>query len=59
MEVSDDDLAAMRAAGPPREFDAEQPLVELVRELARRRDRGFVHVQKDGLSITLAKRDSA
>lgn len=56
MEVLDEEIAAMRAAGPPREYlDAEQPLVTLVRELARRTDRNFIQVQKNGVTITLGR----
>ncbi len=61
LEVIDAEIEAMRAAGPPRSYehlDAEQPLVELVRALATRRDRAFIQVQKDGTSITLAKREA-
>jgi len=57
MEVLDQEIAAMRAAGPPREYlDAEQPLVTLVRELARRADRNFIRVQKNGVTITVSRR---
>ena len=39
MECSDAELAAMRAAGPPRRYehlDADSPLVTLVEQLTRR-----------------------
>lgn len=56
-EVSAEELAAMRAAGPVREYplDAEQPLVRLIEGLARRTDRNFIQVQKNGVTITLSR----
>jgi oxaloacetate decarboxylase alpha subunit len=56
MEVLDQELEAMRAAGPPRQYlDAEQPLVHLIRGLALRTDRNFIQVKRGGLTITLAQ----
>ncbi|HZS02764.1 MAG TPA: biotin carboxyl carrier protein [Chloroflexota bacterium] len=58
MECSDAELAALRAAGPPRRYeqlDAESPLVGLVAQLTRRADRQYIHVQKGGLALTLAR----
>jgi hypothetical protein len=56
MEVLEEEIAAMRAAGPPGEYPrADQPLVTLVRELAQRADRTFIGVQKGDISITLAR----
>ncbi len=56
-EVSAEEIAAMRAAGPTREYalDAEQPLVTLIEGLAKRTDRNFIQVQKNGLTITLSR----
>ena len=62
MEVLDEEIAAMRAAGPPRSYEhlsAEQPLVTLVRELAARTDRSFIRFQKNGTTITLSRRPPA
>ena len=60
MEVLDQELVAMRAAGPPVEYlSAEQPLVTLLRELAQRTDRTFIHVQKGNISITLGRSPSS
>jgi len=59
MEVIDQEVEAMRAAGPPRSYEhlqAEQPLVDLVRALATRPNRSFIQVQRGGMSITLARR---
>jgi oxaloacetate decarboxylase (Na+ extruding) subunit alpha len=60
MECSPEELAAMRAAGPPRSYehlDAGAPLVTLVEQLTRRVDRHYIHVQKGALSVTLARQD--
>jgi oxaloacetate decarboxylase alpha subunit len=59
MESSDAELAALRAAGPPRSYehlDATSPLVTLVEQLTRRTDSSYIHVQKGDLSLTLARR---
>ncbi len=58
MECSPEELAALRAAGPPRDYehlDAASPLVALVEQLTSRGDRSYVHVEKSGLSLTLMK----
>ena len=59
LECSEAELAAMRAAGPPRRYeglDATAPLVTLVEQLTRRADRGYIHVRKGDLSLTLGRR---
>jgi oxaloacetate decarboxylase alpha subunit len=58
MECSEAELAAMRAAGPPRRYDtldATSPLVTLVAQLTQRADRRYVHIAKGDLSLTLAR----
>jgi oxaloacetate decarboxylase (Na+ extruding) subunit alpha len=58
MECSDAELAAMRAAGPPRDYehlDAHTPLVALVEQLTRRPDRAYVHIERGDLALTLAR----
>jgi len=56
--VGQDDVDAMRRAGPPREYlTATQPLVTLIDGLTRRREYRRIHVQKPGLSVTLEQRD--
>ena len=58
MECSEAELAALRAAGPPRSYDgldAAAPLVGLVAQLTERRDRQYIRVQKGALSLTLAR----
>ena len=55
--MSKEEVDAMRAAGPQREYlTATQPLVTLIRELARRTDVNRVQLRKPGFSVTLAKR---
>jgi len=67
-DVSDDELLlrwllhkeeieAMRAAGPPKEYiGARHPLVTLIQELTKRTDLSQIRVEKEGLSLTLEKR---
>lgn len=58
-EVGEEEVAALRAAGPPRSYEhlsAAQPLVTLIAELARRSDRRYIHLRKGALSVTLARR---
>lgn len=51
-----EEIDAMRAAGPPREYlSARQPLVRLVNELTKRKDFSYIHVQKGEVSVTLQK----
>lgn len=66
-DVSDDELLlrwllhkeeieAMRAAGPPKEYlSARHPLVTLVEELTRRKEYRQIQVQKPGFSLTLVR----
>jgi oxaloacetate decarboxylase (Na+ extruding) subunit alpha len=66
--VSDDDLILryivqeekeiqlMRAAGPVKEyFTSANTLVTLIHELLRQRSIGYVHIEKDDLSLTLRR----
>ncbi len=58
--IGKDDVDAMRKAPPPQEYlSARQPLITLVEALAKRKGRNHIRVQKSGLSLTFAKRDSA
>jgi hypothetical protein len=62
MEVSDAEIAAARAAGPPHAdlaLDATQPLVTLLEALTKQTDRRYVYLQKGDLSLTLAQRASS
>jgi oxaloacetate decarboxylase alpha subunit len=54
------DVAAMRAAGPVKEYATSQrPLVALVEELTKQKGHGRIQVQRPGFSLTLAKRSGA
>jgi oxaloacetate decarboxylase alpha subunit len=58
--MSKEEVDLMHAAGPPREyFDAEQPLVTLIRELTRRTDCSGIRVRKPGFSLILERRGAA
>ncbi len=51
-----EEIEAMRAAGPPKEYlSARHPLVTLIEELIKREDCRQIHVQKPGFSLTLGK----
>ena len=55
-----DEVAAMRAAGPPKEYlSARHPLVSLIGELAKRSDCRQIYIDKGGLSLRLEKRETA
>jgi oxaloacetate decarboxylase alpha subunit len=55
--VGNEDVAAMRAAGAPRQYrDARNPLLTLVRELSQRKDLSRIHVSKTGFELLLGKR---
>ncbi|MBI2360392.1 MAG: hypothetical protein HYV04_16075 [Deltaproteobacteria bacterium] len=54
-----DEVAAMRAAGPPKEYlNARHPLLTLIGELSQLRDCRHIYVRKGDLSLQLAKRGS-
>jgi oxaloacetate decarboxylase alpha subunit len=55
--VPDDDLNAMRAAGPIRtEYSGTgKPLLAFVKELMKQKKPRYIHVQKEDFSITLKK----
>jgi len=55
--AGNEDVEAMLAAGAPKAYyDAENPLLTLIHELSQRRDCSQIHIQKDDVSLTLAKR---
>jgi oxaloacetate decarboxylase alpha subunit len=57
--VGNDDVAAMRAAGAPKQYsDTRNPLLTLLRELTQRNDCGQIHVRKNGFSLALENRRS-
>ncbi|OGQ49447.1 MAG: hypothetical protein A3I10_02690 [Deltaproteobacteria bacterium RIFCSPLOWO2_02_FULL_57_26] len=55
--LSKDEIAAMRAAGPPKEYlSAAQPLVALIEELSKRSDCSQIRLQKGDLLVALEKK---
>ena len=55
--LHEEEIAAMRAAGPIREYStAIHPLVSLIEEMAQRADLSKIHVEKTDFSLTLEKR---
>jgi oxaloacetate decarboxylase alpha subunit len=55
--VGEDDVAAMRAAGAPKQYsDTRSPLLTLLRELTQRNDCSQIHVRKNGFSLALENR---
>lgn len=51
-----EEIEAMRAAGPPKEYlSATHPLVTLIEELTKRKECAQIHFQKPGFSLTLEK----
>jgi oxaloacetate decarboxylase alpha subunit len=54
---SREDVERMRAAGPPRTYRTEgNPLLNLVAELSRQKDRGSVFIQRAGFSLRMQRR---
>ena len=57
--LHEEEIAAMRAAGPIREYvTAINPLVALIEEMAQRTDVSRIHVEKPDFALTLEKRGS-
>lgn len=55
--LSEEEISAMRAAGPPREYATNRaPVVELIDELTKRGDCEHIQVQKGDFSLTLERR---
>jgi hypothetical protein len=58
--VGNDDVAAMRAAGAPKQYsDTRNPLLTLLRELTQRKDCSQIYVRKDGFYLALEKHNSS
>jgi oxaloacetate decarboxylase alpha subunit len=54
--LHEEEIAAMRAAGPIKEYStAIHPLVALIEELAQRTDANQIHMEKPGFTLTLEK----
>src|SRR3989338_609830 len=52
-----DEIATMRAAGPPKEYlTARHPVANLLQQLTLRPSSRFIRIQKRGFSITLQQR---
>lgn len=61
LDVDAQEIAAMRAAGSPRDYEpprTTQPLVSLVQELSTRTGHRHIEVQKGEVSPTFRKRDA-
>jgi len=57
--LHEEEISAMRAAGPIREYvTAINPLVSLIEEMAQRTDLDRIHVEKPDFVLTLEKRGS-
>jgi oxaloacetate decarboxylase (Na+ extruding) subunit alpha len=55
--LSEEEIAAMRAAAPPQAYvSTRAPVVTLLEELTKRADVGQIKVQKGDVSVTLEKR---
>jgi oxaloacetate decarboxylase alpha subunit len=58
--LNKEDIAAMRAAGPAKEYvTARHPLVKLMAELTQRSDCNLIHVSKPGFSLKLERNTAA
>jgi hypothetical protein len=58
--LNKEDIAAMRAAGPAKEYvTARHPLVKLMAELTHRADCNLIQVSKPGFALTLERRMAA
>ncbi len=56
----EDEIAAMRAAGPPKQyFNADLPVLTLLRELEKHKRVRYVQVERGGDSLVLRNRSSA
>src|SRR6516225_10226502 len=55
--LTEEDIAAMRAAGPAKEYVTQRhPLVRLMADLTRRADCKLIQVSKPGFALTLERR---
>jgi oxaloacetate decarboxylase alpha subunit len=54
--LSEQEIAAMKAAGPPKEYlDARHPLITLLEELTKRKGSGVIRVKQERFSLVLGK----
>ncbi len=55
--LNKEDIAAMRAAGPAKEYNtARHPLVQLMAEITQRSSSNLIHVSKPGFSLSLERK---
>jgi oxaloacetate decarboxylase alpha subunit len=55
--TSEEEVDKMRAAGPARSYTANgNPLLDLVAQLAKQKDRNSVFIQRPGFSLRMHKR---
>jgi hypothetical protein len=58
--AGDEAVAAMRAAGPPKEYArSSASLLTLIEEISKRKDSAQVYVKRNGLSLRLERRRAA
>jgi len=56
--IGQEEIAAMKAAGPPKEYlSARHPLITLLEELTKRKGSGVIRVKKEGFSLIVKKKD--
>ena len=53
--AGEDQVVAMRAAGPFKQFPSGQPLASLIRDLSGKSRVGYIQVRKDAMSLTLRR----
>jgi oxaloacetate decarboxylase alpha subunit len=58
--LGDEDLRAMRAAGPPKQFfNADMPLLTLLKEMDKQKHVRHIHLQRSGETLTLHRRTAS
>ena len=50
---SDNVTALMTAGAPIPKLDGKRPLLQLIEELSKKKDRSHIHIRRDGVSLTL------
>jgi len=58
--LTEQEIADMKAAGPPKEYlDARHPLITLLEELTRRKGSSVIRVKQERFSLVLQKREKS
>jgi oxaloacetate decarboxylase alpha subunit len=58
--LTEEEITAMKAAGPPKEYlDARHPLITLLEELTKRKGSGMIRVKQERFSLVLEKREKS